>query len=89
PNPFNPETHIKFNIPVESKVSIKIYNILGQEIIELTSGNRIPGFYEIVWEGKNKNHQSVASGMYIYQIYAQSVDGTQRFVQSKKMLLLH
>jgi hypothetical protein len=88
PNPFNPETHINYNIPLESRISIRIYNILGQEIIELESGKKMPGFYEIVWEGKNKNHQTVASGIYIYQIVAQSIDGTQRYVQSKKMILV-
>jgi hypothetical protein len=89
PNPFNPVTRIPFNLPVESKVSLKIFNVLGEEIHELVNTSLVPGFHEIVWDGKNTNNRLVGSGTYIYQIFALSLDGKQRYTQSKKMLLVH
>ena len=88
PNPFNPETTIKFNLPVAARISLRIYNILGQRIITLEDGEMPAGFYEIRWDGTNQNRQTAASGTYIYQISAQSIDGQQRFTQSRRMILM-
>ena len=87
PNPFNPVTRIPFNLPVESRVSIKVYNVLGEEVCELINRTMMPGFHEIAWDGKNMNNLPVASGTYIYQIVAWSVDGKQQYSQSNKMLV--
>lgn len=88
PNPFNPETTIKFRLPVASKVSLKVYNILGQEVTTLIDRSLDGGFHQALWNGLNKYNQSVASGIYIYRLTAVSADGKDRFTQTRKMILL-
>jgi hypothetical protein len=82
PNPFNPETIISYQLPVTSKVELKIYNMLGQEIATLVNTTQSPGYYPISW-----NAHGYSSGMYIYQIDAQGNDG-QRHVQRMKMMMV-
>ncbi|MCF6271503.1 MAG: T9SS type A sorting domain-containing protein [Melioribacteraceae bacterium] len=83
PNPFNPSTVIKYSIPVETRhgvsphVSLKIYNILGQEVTTLVNKKQTPGRYEVEFDASH-----LASGIYIYRL----VSG--EFVSSKKLLLL-
>ena len=81
PNPFNPETTIKFGIPKTSKITLTIYNILGQEIKKFEN-NYKPGYHEIHWDGLNQNNKMVASGIYIYQIKS------EKFTDFKKCLFL-
>lgn len=88
PNPFNPTTTIKYQLAKESKVSIRIYNILGQEVNRIVSGELPAGFHQIVWNGRNKQNNLVSSGVYIYRIEARSLDGSQKFVKNKKMMFL-
>lgn len=68
PNPFNPETHVKFFIPEEENVKIFIYNILGEEIITLLNEKRTRGDYELIWNGKNKLGNDVTSGIYLISL---------------------
>lgn len=82
PNPFNPSTTIQFDIPTESKVTIKIYDILGSEIYTLVDEILKPGNYKEIWYGKDSLNYSVASGVYFVKIQAQD------FMKVKKMLLL-
>jgi hypothetical protein len=82
PNPFNPETRIKFQLPMTSKVVLKVYNVLGQEVRTLVNTEMKAGFHSIVWDGRNQTGVRVASGIYIYRIKAGN------FVTSKKMTLL-
>ncbi len=77
PNPFNPGTKIRYQLPKESKVVIKIYNILGSEIMELLNEQKEAGIYEVEFKADN-----LSSGTYIYKI------NTDNFVQTKKMILL-
>jgi hypothetical protein len=77
PNPFNPVTTINFTLPKAGKVSLKIYNMLGQEVATLIDGHRTAGLYNVKWNAEN-----FASGMYIYRL----TSGTQSF--SNKMLLI-
>ncbi|MBN2092036.1 PKD domain-containing protein, partial [candidate division KSB1 bacterium] len=70
PNPFNPETRIKFNVAEESVVTIQIYNALGQKIRELIRELKAPGTYEIAWDAKDDTGHSVTSGLYICQFQA-------------------
>jgi hypothetical protein len=81
PNPFNPSTKIKFGLSVESKVTLKIFNILGQEVTTLFNGNLAAGEHEINFNAANMN-----SGVYLYQINAQGTDG-KNFSSVKKMIL--
>ncbi|GJQ63347.1 MAG: hypothetical protein SCALA702_24000 [Melioribacteraceae bacterium] len=82
PNPFNPSTKIKFALPVESKVSVTIYNMLGQKVKELVSGQFDTGIHEVEFSASE-----LASGMYIYSISALGADGNN-FSSSKKMILM-
>ena len=82
PNPFNPYTNIKFDIPVQSDVTLKIYNILGQEVKTLLSEKLAPGSYKKLWDGRNDIGLKVASGLYFYRIKA------GKFIDTKKMVLL-
>jgi len=83
PNPFNPSTTIRYSLPSPSRVSIRIFNILGQHIAELVNREHSAGSYDITWNA------NVASGLYFYRIDAVSMtDPTQKYSQLKKMALL-
>ena len=83
PNPFNPSTTIRYGLPSPSRVSIRIFNILGQHIAEIVNKEQSEGSYEITWRA------DVASGLYFYRIDAVSMtDPTQKYSQLKKMILL-
>ncbi len=88
PNPFNPSTTIRFELPVRAKVSIRIYNILGQEVYELANREFAAGFHGMQWNGINAQNRAVASGVYIYRVVAQSLEGKERFVKTRKMMLV-
>ena len=91
PNPFNPTTTIHFRIscklqdascktPIQT--TLTIYNILGQKVRTLVDEDKLPGEYKVIWDGKDKVGNEVASGIYFYQLK------TKDFTQTKKMLLL-
>jgi hypothetical protein len=82
PNPFNPVTNIKYDIPVASDVRIDIFNIAGEKVRTLVSREHQPGRYKIQWNATNEFGSSVATGMYIYKIHAKD------FVSVKKLLLM-
>lgn len=82
PNPFNPQTIIRYNLPQETKVTVKIYNILGQLVKTLVDEVQTSGLHQIVWEGENSSGQKVSSGIYFYRIQ------TQDFVEVKKMVFI-
>jgi len=83
PNPFNPSTTIRYGLPVTSKVSLMIYNILGQQIAEIMNAEQSSGTHEMLWKA------NVASGMYFYRITAVSIaEPTKKFTQLKKMVVL-
>lgn len=81
PNPFNPATTISFNLAVDSKVSIKIFNALGQEVRVLTSTQYAAGTHNL-----NFNASGLTSGIYYYTIEASGQDGTN-YSSTKKMIL--
>ena len=82
PNPFNPETEIRFQLPETRHVILKIYNTLGHEIRTLMSRSFNAGYHSVRWDGKNNQGNPVSSGVYLYQIQV------GRFNQIKKMSLL-
>jgi endo-1,4-beta-xylanase len=77
PNPFNPTTNIEFSIPKSEFVTLKVYNILGEEVAALVSEKLAAGSYKYDWDASG-----LASGVYLYRIQA------GKFVETKKMLLL-
>jgi len=82
PNPFNPTTNIQYDIPKASDVKIVIYNILGQPVRTLVNERKEAAKHNVVWDGKNDQGITVATGTYIYQIHA------GEFSATKKMNLL-
>jgi N-acetylneuraminic acid mutarotase len=81
PNPFNPTTTIAFSLAIDSKVSLRIFNTLGQEVNSLVNGNLSDGFHEISFDASALN-----SGVYFYRLDATGIDG-QNFSQVRKMIL--
>ena len=65
PNPFNPVTTLGFALPIETEVSISVYNLQGREIISLVNGNMAAGYHQVVW-----NADSHSSGMYFVKMIA-------------------
>ncbi len=82
PNPFNPETKIKFDIVKTSNVSIKVYNILGKEITTLLEKELTPGSYTISWEARDSNGMLLPSGVYLIRFTADN------YTKTVKALLL-
>ncbi|MGH1365449.1 MAG: M4 family metallopeptidase [Calditrichia bacterium] len=82
PNPFNPTTSIRYDLPKSSSVSLGIYNSLGQLVRKLVSEEQSAGFKTVRWDGRNEAGQSTSSGIYLYRLEAGD------FVQTRKMMLL-
>ena len=69
PNPFNPTTSIRFSLPLQKKISIVVYDILGNEVKTLLNNQEFEkGNYEVTWDGTNNFGSTVASGQYIYTL---------------------
>ncbi len=81
PNPFNPSTKINYDIPFDSKVSIKLFDMSGKEVATLVNEPKAAGYYTI-----NFNASSLSSGVYFYRISAEA--NGQSFVSTKKMILV-
>ncbi|NWF91253.1 MAG: T9SS type A sorting domain-containing protein, partial [Ignavibacteriaceae bacterium] len=81
PNPFNPSTKIAFRLAVDSKVSLKVFDVLGQEVATLVNTNMSAGGHSVDFDASLLN-----SGVYLYRIEAVGNDGTN-FVDIKKMIL--
>jgi len=77
PNPFNPITQIKYSIPGNDYMSLKIYNLLGEEVAVLFEGYQQAGSYEVSFDGS-----SLSSGVYLYRL------SSNNFVETKKLILL-
>jgi hypothetical protein len=83
PNPFNPSTTIRFDLPVESDVKLIMYDIMGKEVDRLIEERKQPGRYELTWNASN-----TASGVYFYRMYAQGVMQSYSTTVTKKILLM-
>jgi hypothetical protein len=83
PNPFNPVTTIKYDLPVDTRLDLAIYNIKGQRIVTLVSPNKgaLAGPYTIIWDSKDHAGRKVASGLYLLRM------NTPRFNAIRKMVL--
>lgn len=83
PNPFNPETLIKFGLPSDMTVRLRIFNLLGQEVRTLDGGRLAAGEHAIVWDGRDHSGAVLPSGIYFYMLEA---NGQSRAVQKMTML---
>ncbi|MEO8665597.1 MAG: T9SS type A sorting domain-containing protein, partial [Ignavibacteria bacterium] len=81
PNPFNPSTTINYDLPFDSKVSIKLYDMSGKEVGSLLNEVKTAGYYSI-----NYNASGLSSGVYLYKISAEATGNN--FVSTKKMILV-
>jgi len=82
PNPFNPTTTIHFALPVQSQVRLKVFNLLGREVVTLVDERLPAGYHQVAWKGENSSGASVSSGIYFYRLEASD------FTQTRGMLLL-
>lgn len=82
PNPFNPSTTIAFTLKSATQVSLTIYNLLGQEVVNLVDGPMTAGEHRIIWEGTDRKGSAVAAGVYFYRL------STESSSESRKMMLL-
>ena len=82
PNPFNPVTTLRYDLPEQANVNIIIYDLLGREVRTLVNTTQDAGFKSVIWDATNDYGKPVSAGVYLYQIQA------GEFVQTKKMVLL-
>lgn len=83
PNPFNPETAIYYSLKDAGRVSLEIYNLKGQKVKTLINKNQAAGNHSIVWNGKDNNNKSVASGIYFYRIKSGKYSSTKKMILMK------
>ena len=82
PNPFNPITEIKYELPIDEFVELKIYDLMGRNVKNLISKYHSAGAYSIKWDGTNNVGELVSAGMYFYTFK------TNNFSQTKKMMFI-
>ena len=82
PNPFNPSTTIDYSVPRKSKVTLAVFNVLGQKVATLVNTEMAAGKYRAVWDGKADNGSTLSSGIYFYKFEADN------FVKTSKMVML-
>ncbi len=85
PNPFNPTTTITYDMPKSARVTLKVYNVLGQEVVALVDGQQAAGQYSVLFDASN-----LATGVYFYRLQSgdPSSSSGQSFVQTNKMVLV-
>jgi len=83
PNPFNPGTDVEYQLPKSAKVTLTIFNLVGQEVRTLIEEEKSAGVFTVHWDGSDEQGRVVPSGVYIYRLQAGN------FVAVKKMALLH
>jgi hypothetical protein len=82
PNPFNPETTIRFELPYRTSVRLEVFDVLGQRMRVLVEGMLPGGMHEAVWGGRDQAGMPVSSGLYLYRLQA------GEYEQMRRMLLL-
>ena len=82
PNPFNPITEIRYDLPINSLVSVTVYDMMGRVVKNLVNGLQTAGFKSVNWDATNNSNQTVSAGLYIYSIYSDN------YFDTKKMILL-
>ena len=87
PNPFNPSTKISYSLPFDSKVTLDVYNIIGEKVAQLVSQEQPAGYYSVDFSNSSIN-KSLSSGVYLYRINAIDKSTGKDFSSIKKMVLM-
>ena len=82
PNPFNPETVIEYNLAASGHVTLTVFNVVGQKVVDVVNGYESAGSKQAVWNGRDENGREVQSGVYFYRLT------TDNFSMTRKMMLL-
>ena len=82
PNPVTHSTTIKYGLPQESRVDIRVFNSAGQQIRTLVKENQDPGYYKVKWDLRGVSGEHLPNGVYFYRITA------GEFIRTKKMVIL-
>jgi flagellar hook assembly protein FlgD len=88
PNPFSGSTVISYALPEASKVSLRVFNVLGQQVATLVSGTVDPGFHTMSWNARNHAGQPMPAGIYFYRLEATGLNTGTFHQQTRKMLML-
>jgi hypothetical protein len=80
PNPMRDNATIRYQLPVETQVSLKVYNVIGQVVRELASGKQKAGYYKAVWDSRDGSGRSVSSGVYFYRLNAGGFTKTNKLI---------
>lgn len=83
PNPFNSSTTIRYTVPKDSRVILKIYNLFGKEIKTLVDGDQTTGYQSVTWDGKDYLGNEVSSGAYLYRLQGDEHIGTKKMLYLK------
>jgi hypothetical protein len=83
PNPFNPATTIRYGLPSDQWVTLKIYDALGQEVATLVDGFRTAGYHSAIWNGTLQTGNRASSGVYVYRLQTGEVVKTGRMLLTK------
>jgi hypothetical protein len=87
PNPFNPSTLIRYGIPVDSRVSIEVFDVLGQRVRVLLRGEKVASYHVIEWNGMDDNGTQLAAGIYFVRVAGTGMNGAV-FSGVRKVMLL-
>lgn len=87
PNPFNPQTTIRFDLPTEGWVELSVYNAVGQKVKTLIDRHTSSGYHSVIWHADNEGGENVKSGVYFYKLKVTS-SNANLFEQTRKLLLL-
>jgi len=83
PNPFNPSTTISFALPESGEIKLSIFNLKGQLVKTLASGQMAAGWHTVIWNGTNEQGNQAASGIYVYSLEAKGFKVTKKLVLAK------
>jgi|GEM_PF-3428512 len=89
PNPFNPVTSIRIELIDDALVTMKVYNILGEEVSTLLNNAPLEsGYHQVIFNGKDMNNNNVPSGLYLYQTIIRNNDGSLLHMNTHKMIMV-
>lgn len=80
PNPFTDRTEIQYQLPRRANVELRVFDLIGREVITLVKGVKNPGYYSIQWRGRDKNSNSLPSGVYFLRMKAGGFENTQKML---------